>query len=222
MAALADGNAPANDVAPHAWPGATLVALGDANGIAATFACADAPRADAAALVARLRALHIVPVLLSGDRGTTVSAVGTALGIADARGDLSPDDKRAAIAALQAQGAIVAMMGDGINDAPALAQAHVSLALASGAPLAQWKADVVVLAPALCVVADAFALARRTLAVIRRNLRWAAAYNAVAIPAAALGFVSPALAAVGMSVSSLVVVAGALLLRRFAWTSSSS
>ena len=222
VAALAGANASASDVATHAWPGATLVALGDANGIAATFACADAPRADAAALVARLRTLDIVPVLLSGDRGTTVSAVGTALGIADARGDLSPDDKRAAIAALQAQGAIVAMMGDGINDAPALAQAHVSLALASGAPLAQWKADVVVLAPALCVVADAFALARRTLAVIRRNLRWAAAYNAVAIPAAALGFVSPALAAVGMSVSSLVVVAGALLLRRFAWTSSSS
>jgi P-type Cu2+ transporter len=211
---------PIDDRDPPAWAGATIVALGNADGIVATLACADAPRGDAAAFVARLRAQGLVAILLSGDRAATVTAIGAALGLADARGDLSPHDKRAAIAALQDDGAIVAMMGDGINDAPALAQAHVSISLASAAPLAQWSADVVVLAPRLTVVADALAQAKRTLAVIRRNLRWALAYNAIAIPAAAFGFVTPLLAAVGMSLSSLVVVAGALVLSR--WTSSSS
>ena len=212
-------SARSGDCAPAAWGGATIVALGNAEGVVATFACADAPRADAAAFVARLRAQGLVPVLMSGDRAATVTAIGTTLGLADARGDLSPDDKRAAIAALQDEGAIVAMMGDGINDAPALAQAQVSISLASAAPLAQWSADVVVLAPRLTVVADAFTQARRTLTVIRRNLRWAAGYNAIAIPAAAFGIVTPLAAAAGMSLSSLVVVGGALALSR--WTSSS-
>ena len=94
---------------------------------------------------------------MSGDRRPPSPRSARRSGIADARGDLSPDDKRAAIAALQDEGAIVAMIGDGINDAPALAQAQVSISLASAAPLAQWTADVVVLAPRLTAVADAFA-----------------------------------------------------------------
>ena len=138
------------------------------------------------------------------------------LGIDDARGDALPEDKRAAMVALQAAGAVVAMVGDGINDAPSLAQAQVSVSLGSATPLAQWTADVVVLSDDLALVAAAIRHARRTLAVVRQNLGWAFAYNAVAIPAAALGHVTPLLAAVGMSVSSLVVVGNALRVARLA------
>ncbi len=192
----------------------TLAALGDARGWHALFAFADTLRPGAAALIEDLRALRVTPVLLSGDRSEAVSAVAAALAIADARGELTPADKRDAIAALQAQGARVAMAGDGINDAPALAQAQVSLSLGSGAPLAQWTADIVILSDRIELVADAVRAARRTFAVIRENLVWAAAYNAVAVPAAAFGLVSPLLAAAGMSASSLAVVANALRLTR--------
>ncbi len=218
FAAAASAGATAHGA--EALADATVAALGSGGRLVASFACADAPRADAAALIARLRAAGLVPIVLSGDRAAVVRALAERLGIADARGDMAPADKQAAIAALQAQGAVVAMIGDGVNDAPALAQAQVSLSLACAAPLAQWSADVVVLAPRLTAVADAFVHARRTLAVIRRNLRWALAYNAVAIPAAAFGLVTPLVAAAGMSLSSLAVVASALTLAR--WTSSSS
>ena len=188
--------------------------LGDARGLCALFVLTDALRPDAPALIARLRALGVVPLLLSGDRAATVNAAAAALGIADARGDALPEAKRDAIAALQSGGAVVAMVGDGVNDAPSLAQAQVSISLGSATPLAQWTADVVVLADALLPIADALAHARRTLAIVRENLGWAFAYNIVAIPAAAFGFVTPLLAALGMSISSLVVVGNALRLAR--------
>ena len=218
--AAALSGAPLSAASDDAVAGSTQIALGDARGIVATFTCADTLRADARALVDGLHARGIVPIVLSGDCAATVAAVAAAVGITDARGDLSPDGKRAAIAALQAGGAVVAMVGDGVNDAPALAQAQVSISLASAAPLAQWTADVVVLAPALMPIADALAHAKRTLAIIRQNLLWAAVYNLVAIPAAAFGLVTPLAAAAGMSLSSLAVVANALRATR--WTSSSS
>ena len=174
----------------------------------------DALRPDAPALIARLREQGVVPLLLSGDRAATVNAAAAALGIADARGDALPEAKRDAIAALQSGGAVVAMVGDGVNDAPSLAQAQVSISLGSATPLAQWTADVVVLADALLPIADAIAHARRTLTIVRENLGWAFVYNIVAIPAAAFGFVTPLLAALGMSISSLVVVGNALRLAR--------
>jgi Cu2+-exporting ATPase len=149
-------------------------------------------------------------VLLSGDGGAAVAALATAVGIDDAHGDALPEDKRDAVARLQARGAIVAMVGDGINDAPSLAQAQVSVSLGSATPLAQWTADIVILSDELVRLADAIAHARRTLSVVRQNLAWAVAYNVVAIPAAALGWVTPLVAAIGMSASSLVVVANAL------------
>jgi P-type Cu2+ transporter len=136
------------------------------------------------------------------------------LGIADARGDLSPEDKQDAIAGLQANGAIVAMMGDGINDAPALARAQVSISLGTAAPLAQQTADVVILSDRVESAVTALRESRRAMSIIRQNLAWAIAYNAIAIPAAALGVVTPLIAAVGMSLSSLVVVANALRLTR--------
>jgi len=125
-----------------------------------------------------------------------------------------PEDKRAAVARLQAEGAVVAMVGDGINDAPSLAQAQVSLSLGSATPLAQWTADVVVLSDELSRIGEAIAHARRTFRVVRQNLAWAFLYNAIAIPAAALGYVTPLVAALGMSMSSLVVVANALRVAR--------
>jgi Cu2+-exporting ATPase len=140
--------------------------------------------------------------------------VARSLGLAEAHGDLTPDAKRAAIGRLQAKGAVVAMIGDGINDAPALAQAQVSISLGTATPLAQHTADVVILSDRVERAATALRVARHTLAVIRQNLAWAAAYNIVAIPAAAFGFVTPVVAAVGMSLSSLVVVANALRLAR--------
>jgi Cu2+-exporting ATPase len=215
-AALSGARSPLSPAITH--PTATIVAMGDARGIIASFALADALRPDAKALMDRLRALRIVPMLLSGDRVSTVAAAAAALGIDAARGEALPDDKRAAIGELQARGAVVAMVGDGVNDAPSLAQAQVSISLGSATPLAQWTADVVVLADALDPIADAVAHARRTLTIVRENLGWAFAYNLVAIPAAAFGYVTPLVAALGMSVSSLVVVGNALRLARIRGT----
>jgi Cu2+-exporting ATPase len=191
-----------------------LAALGDEHGWRALFTFVDPLRPGTARLIGELRRLGITPIVLSGDRPASVKHVARMLGVADARGDLSPDDKHSAVARLQAQGAVVAMMGDGINDAPALARAQVSISLGSATPLAQHTADVVILSDHVERAATAIGEARQTLAVIRQNLVWAAAYNAIAIPAAALGFVTPLFAALGMSLSSLVVVANALRLTR--------
>ncbi len=195
-------------------PVATLVALGDGRGVATLFALSDAIRPGAADLVAALASMRVVPVVLSGDRSATVEAVAARLGIADARGDAAPEDKRAAVAALQAAGAVVAMVGDGINDAPSLAQAQVSLSLGSATPLAQWTADVVVLSDDLRLVGATLSHARHTFRIVRENLGWAFAYNAIAIPAAAFGYVTPLAAAAGMSLSSIIVVANALRVAR--------
>ena len=192
----------------------SLAAMGDEHGWRALFTFADPQRPGAARLIGELRRLGITPIVLSGDRPASVEHVARTLGVADARGYLTPDDKHAAIARLQAQGAVVAMMGDGINDAPALAQAQVSISLGSATPLAQHTADVVILSDHVECAATAIGVARQTLAVIRQNLAWAIAYNAIAIPAAASGFVTPLFAALGMSLSSLVVVANALRLTR--------
>ena len=200
----------------------TLVALGASGRWMAVFALADLLRPGARALVADLRAKGLSPLLLSGDRAETVAALAAEVGIADARAGLSPADKAAAIVALQRQGAVVAMVGDGVNDAPALAQAQVSVSLGSATPLAQWTADVVVLPDRLTMIATAIGESRRTLRVIRQNLGWAAVYNAVAIPAAAFGWVTPLAAAAGMSLSSLVVVGNALRLTRGQRTAAES
>ncbi len=199
------------DAAPTAT---TLVALGSEAGWQAIFAMADPLREDARTAVAALQRAGITAMIFSGDRPAHVDAVAQATGIADARAALTPEGKRDAIDALQRAGADVAMVGDGVNDGPALAQAQVSFALASGTPLAQWTADVVVLNDRVMAVATTLAGARRAMRILHQNFAWAIAYNIMAIPAAALGYVSPLVAAVGMAVSSLVVVGNALRLTR--------
>ncbi len=200
------------DFAAAAPATTTLVALGGAAGWRALFTLADTLRSDAATAIAGLHAMAITTLLLSGDRRANVDAVAQTLGIADARAELSPEEKREAIAALQRAGAVVAMVGDGINDAPALAQAQVSFSLSSAVPLAQWTADVVVLSDRIGLVPATLRDARRAMRILRQNFGWAIAYNAVAIPAAAMGWVTPLLAAAGMAISSLVVVGNALRL----------
>jgi P-type Cu2+ transporter len=190
----------------------TAVALADDNGWLAWMTFGDTLRPSARPLVNSLRSLGIKVSLVSGDRAATVRHVAQAVGIDDYHGDATPDDKHRYIRALQAEAAIVAMVGDGINDAPSLAQADVSLTLGSAATLTQWTADVVVLGNDLGRVVTAIETARRAFRVIRQNLAWAVAYNAIAIPLAAAGYVSPLAASLGMSLSSLVVVGNALRL----------
>lgn len=192
--------------------GLTQIVLGDEDGPLARFALADRVRPDAAATVEALRRLGLEVALLSGDSPVIAARVGAELGIVDARGGLLPADKLARIRQLQGQGAVVAMVGDGVNDAPVLAGAQVSIAMGSGTQLAHASADMVLLSERLGRLRDGVVVARRTLAIIRQNIAWAILYNAVALPLAAVGWVAPWMAAIGMSVSSLVVVVNALRL----------
>ncbi|MFO1310752.1 MAG: heavy metal translocating P-type ATPase [Burkholderiales bacterium] len=193
---------------------AMVAVLGDDQGALATFVLDDPPREGSSEVVAALRARGMKVTLLSGDRESVVARVAAHAGIDDWRAQLRPDGKRAFIRDLQVAGACVAMIGDGLNDAPALAQADVSMALGDAAALTRWTADIVVLGGDVREVGRVQATARRTLAIVRENLGWAIAYNALAIPLAASGLVSPLVASVGMSVSSLVVVANALRLAK--------
>ncbi|MDR0770237.1 MAG: heavy metal translocating P-type ATPase [Burkholderiales bacterium] len=194
--------------------GDTVVFLGNSDGIQAVFALGDALRPHAREVVAALRAMGIKTALLSGDRRENAEALAQILGIETAYGGLLPEDKRRHILDWQATGEVVAMVGDGVNDAPGLAQAQVSVSLGSATSLAQWTADVVILSDELPRLIDALRHARRTLTVIRQNLSWAVTYNLVAVPAAALGLVTPLLAAFFMSLSSLTVVLNALRITR--------
>ncbi len=164
-------------------------------------------RAGARQLVSNLRARGLEVMIASGDRRANVSALAARLGIERFAGDLAPTDKLELVRRLQADGARVAMVGDGINDAPVLAGADVSIALAEGADIARTQADLVVTGRGLGRVGQAFELAPRVVTIIRQNLAWALAYNLIALPLAATGIVAPWLAAIGMSASSLLVVA---------------
>jgi Cu2+-exporting ATPase len=188
--------------------------LGDGATAFARFETIDPVRSDAAEAVATLRALGLQPRLLSGDGETSVTAVANTLVIDNFSARQSPEDKLVAVRALQAAGHRVLAVGDGINDAPVLAGADVSVAMAGGAPLAQRSADLVLAGASLMRLPQAGVLARRTRRIIRQNLGWALAYNVVALPFAALGWISPGLAALGMAASSLVVTANALRLGR--------
>jgi Cu2+-exporting ATPase len=150
----------------------------------------------------------------SGDGAAPEQRLADALGVSDAHARQSPEDKLGFVRGRQDAGEVVAMVGDGLNDAPVLAGANVSLALADGAALAQRAADFVVTGSALVRVPQAIALARRTRRIIRQNLAWALGYNVVALPLAASGVVTPWIAAIGMAASSLLVTLNALRLAR--------
>ncbi len=192
----------------------TEVWLADSGGPLAVFRFADRVRADALAVVERLRTAGLTVLLASGDHAGPVADVARRVGIEDWRASLSPEDKHALVADLQRKGARVVMVGDGINDAPVLAQADCAVAMGGGAVLAQSTADIVIVSGRLGALADAVTIACRTLRVIRQNVAWAFAYNALSIPLAAFGFIAPWVAALGMSASSLLVVANALRLTR--------
>jgi Cu2+-exporting ATPase len=197
-----------------AEPGTTLVALGDAQGVAAVFELSDTPRPGAQALVDAAHKAGIRVHLLSGDDPLTVAWWAQKMGIEYYRGGALPEEKHAVIRALQDEGRVVWAVGDGINDAPQLAQANVSVAVGSGAPLAQAGADAVLTAESLTPLAAAIRHARRTNTIIRQNLAWAFVYNVVAIPMAAFGLVNPWVAGVGMALSSLGVTLNAWRLRK--------
>ena len=188
--------------------------LGDGQRALARFTLQDTQRADAAAATCELQRLQLAPELSSGDAEPVVAALAQTLRLQMFRARQSPQDKLARVRELQAQGHRVLMLGDGINDAPVLAGADVSIAMASGAALAHRAADFVVVGETLRRVPQAVDLARRTRHIIRQNLTWAIAYNLVALPLAALGLVAPWLAALGMALSSLAVTLNALRLAR--------
>ncbi len=188
--------------------------LGDGQTAVARFDLSESLRADAADAVRALRAKGIEVELASGDGVAAVDALADTLGIERRAARQTPEAKLARVRELQAQGRRVAMVGDGINDAPVLAGADVSLAMGEGAALAQRAADLVVTSPRLGRVPQAIAIARRTRAVIRQNLGWATAYNLLALPLAATGHVTPWMAALGMAGSSLLVTLNALRLTR--------
>lgn len=188
--------------------------LGDGERGVARFTLDERPREDAAAAIDALCAQGLVIHLASGDGDGAVQRLAHALGIAAPLARQSPEDKLAYVRRLQGEGRIVAMVGDGLNDAPVLAGADVSIAMGEGAPLAQQAADLVATGPSLLRIADAVRVARLSRRLVKQNLAWSAGYNLLAVPLAAAGLVTPWIAALGMAVSSLAVTLNALRLAR--------
>ncbi len=190
------------------------VVLSDADGWLATFSLQEDVRPEAHRTVQALVSQGVAVHLLSGDSLESVTRVAQQVGIADARGGCSPADKLAFLRTLQSQGHTVAMVGDGLNDGPVLAGAHVSFAFGQAVPLAQAQSDFVVMGDTLSHVAQTVMLARKSMAVVKQNLWWALLYNAACVPLAILGWLPAWLAGLGMATSSLVVVLNALRLAR--------
>jgi Cu+-exporting ATPase len=195
--------------------GQTAIAVGCDGRAAAVIAVADTVKPSSAEAVAQLRDLGLRPVLLTGDNETTARAVAAEVGIDEVIAEVLPAGKADVVRRLQAEGRVVAMAGDGVNDAPALAQADLGLSIGTGADVAIEASDLTLVSGDLRAAADAIRLSRATLRTIRQNLGWAFGYNVAALPLAAIGLLNPVIAGAAMAFSSVSVVANALRLRRF-------
>jgi P-type Cu+ transporter len=205
--------------AQHENAGRTVswLALQSAAGLrlAGLLAFGDTIKAAAPAAIARLNAIGVKSVMLTGDNQGSARAVASALGIADYRAEVLPADKAAIVKELQRDGQVVAMVGDGINDAPALAAANIGIAVATGTDVAMHAAGITLMRGDPRLVADAVDISHRTYRKIRQNLGWAFVYNIVGIPLAAFGYLNPVIAGAAMALSSVSVISNALLLRRW-------
>ena len=195
--------------------GKTVVAVAREATLLGCIAFADTLRVSSASAVQRLAGMGVRVVMLSGDNIATAQAIASKAGIAEFRAEVLPQDKAGHVQALKAEGLLVGMVGDGINDAPALAVADVSFAMRSGSDIAIEAADITLMRNDLVSVADAISLSRATLKKIRQNLFFAFAYNVLGIPLAALGMLNPVIAGAAMAMSSVSVVSNALLLKRW-------
>ena len=204
--ALANAEADGQTAVVVAWDGA----------VRGVIAVSDTVKATSADAVTRFRDLGLTPVLLTGDNPGAAAAIGARVGITDVRAGVTPQGKLEVIRELQAKGLVVAMVGDGVNDAAALAAADLGIAMGAGTDAAIAASDVTVMSGDLLVVGDAIRLARRTLGIIKGNLFWAFAYNVAAIPIAMLGLLNPLIAGAAMALSSIFVVTNSLRLRTFA------
>jgi Cu+-exporting ATPase len=209
------GQSPGSVPGPGGRTVSWLVALDGAPTVLAMLSFGDRVKAGARALVEQLHARGIRVVLVSGDNREAAQAVASEIGIDEVHAEVLPEDKASVIAKLRAPGAPVAMVGDGINDAPALAAADVGIAMGSGTDVAMHTAGITLMRGDPRLVADALEISRRTYAKIRQNLFWAFVYNVVGVPLAALGWLDPVIAGAAMAFSSVSVVTNALLLRRW-------
>jgi Cu2+-exporting ATPase len=192
----------------------TEIFLTNEKEVLAVFFLSDVLREQAAESVQALKALGKTVWLVSGDNEAAVSYIAKQVGIEVTRHSMKPEDKLEVIHGLQNQGEIVAMIGDGVNDAPVLAAAQVSIAMGGGTQLAQASADMVLLSEHLPHLVDAINMAKRSVNIVHQNLGWALFYNLLALPLASMGYIAPWMAAIGMSASSLVVVMNALRLNK--------
>lgn len=204
------------EVVDHARAeGRTAVAVGWDGRARGVVVVGDTVRPTSADAVRELRALGLEPVLLTGDHQAAARQVAAQVGIGTVVADVLPADKVAEVERLQASGRVVAMVGDGVNDAAALARADLGLAMGTGTDVAIEASDLTLVRGDLRVAVDAIRLSRRTLAVIKGNLFWAFAYNVAALPLAAAGLLNPMLAGAAMALSSVFVVTNSLRLRGF-------
>jgi Cu+-exporting ATPase len=197
--------------------GRTGVLVGWEGRARGVFVVADHVKPDAPAAVTRMRRLGLRPILLTGDNERAAHTVAARLGIPsqDVLAEVTPEGKVEAVARLQAAGAVVAVVGDGVNDAAALARADLGMAMGTGTDVAIAAGDVTLASGDPWAAADAILLARATMRVIRTNLAWAFGYNLLALPAAALGYLNPVFAGAAMALSSVLVVTNSLRLRSF-------